>query len=461
MKHKVYQKYKKTLFEYFPLIPEHWNIKRMKFILDEPLKYGANEAAELDDKNLPRYIRITDIDESGKLRNETFKSIEIDIALPYLLKDGDILLARSGATVGKSFIYKQEWGLAAYAGYLIRARMDSENNSKFIHYFLNSYAYWDWLKSIFIQATIQNVSAGKYASLLLPIPSLSEQRYIAEFLDYKTAQIDELIEKKGQLLKLLEEKRIALITQAVTKGIDQNVKMKPSGVDWLGDIPEHWEVKRLKYVSTIQFSGVDKKTEDDETEVLLCNYVDVYKNEFIDKNIDFMKATATESEINKFTVEEGDVLVTKDSETPYDIAVPSLIIENLPNVLCGYHLAQIKPNKNILLPPYLFRLFQSKNFNVHFTVSANGITRFGVGTDVFGNAKVPVFSKKEQQKIFDYIQTNCDRVKALEKTIAKAIEKLKEYRTSLITSAVTGKIRVPTGDVKDYKTSKKGKHNGI
>jgi type I restriction enzyme S subunit len=306
-------------------------------------------------------------------------------------------------------------------------------------------------------STFDAVSVDEVKNIVSFIPPIEEQNSIAEFLDYKTSQIDELIKKKGELLRLLAEKRIALITQAVTKGLNPNVKMKPSGIDWLGDIPEHWEVKRLKFVAKIQFGGVDKKTEKEETEVLLCNYVDVYKNEFIDKNIDFMRATASEREIIKFTVEEGDVLVTKDSETPYDIAVPGLVIENLPNVLCGYHLAQIKSNKKILLPPYLFRLFQSKNFNVHFTISANGITRFGVGTDVFGNAIVPVFSKYEQQNIVDYIQINCDRINSLEKSIIKAIEKLKEYRTSLITSAVTGKIRVPTGNVKDYKTSKERK----
>ncbi|MFQ5685397.1 MAG: hypothetical protein ACE5GV_01925 [Candidatus Scalindua sp.] len=117
---------------------------------------------------------------------------------------------------------------------------------------------------------------------------------------------------------------------------------KQSGIEWLGEIPEHWEVKRLKYVSQILFSNVDKKTHNNDKEVLLCNYVDVYKNDIIDESIDFMKATANENEIEKFRIEKGDVLVTKDSESPDDIAVPAFVNSNFENVLCGYHLAIIK-----------------------------------------------------------------------------------------------------------------------
>ncbi|MCJ0829848.1 restriction endonuclease subunit S [Acinetobacter sp. NIPH1876] len=151
-------------------IPNTWNVKRLKFLLSEKLKYGANESAESDDKENPRYIRITDIDESGNLKDETFKSLESEKAQEYLLDDLDILLARSGATVGKSYLYKAESvGFACYAGYLIRARLDQGNyNPEFVNYFLQSKQYWDWISSVNIQATIQNVSAEKYNDLFAP-----------------------------------------------------------------------------------------------------------------------------------------------------------------------------------------------------------------------------------------------------------------------------------------------------
>jgi restriction endonuclease S subunit len=193
----------------------------LKFVVSEPLKYGANEAAELDDPEMPRYIRITDVDEDGRLRDETFKSIPEEIARPYLLKEGDLLLARSGATVGKSFYYEPSWGRAAYAGYLIRARFDpTKTMPRFVNYFTNSYQYWQWLNSSFIQATIQNVSAEKYSNLLISLPSYPEQRAIAAFLDRETAQIDAMIEKVRQSIDLLREYRTALISAAVTGKID-------------------------------------------------------------------------------------------------------------------------------------------------------------------------------------------------------------------------------------------------
>ncbi|TCB81115.1 restriction endonuclease subunit S [Acinetobacter sp. ANC 4173] len=209
-------------------IPQQWKIKRLKFLLSEKLKYGANESAESEDKENPRYIRITDIDDSGNLKDETFKSLEFEKAEEYLLDDLDILLARSGATVGKSYLYKAESiGIACYAGYLIRARLDQENyNPEFVNYFLQSKQYWDWISSINIQATIQNVSAEKYNDLTLAIPPLEEQKQLIEYLKNEDEKFNSAIGKGKKLVHLLNEYRSTLITQVVTGKIDvRNLKL--------------------------------------------------------------------------------------------------------------------------------------------------------------------------------------------------------------------------------------------
>lgn len=206
--------------EWLGEIPKHWDTKRLKFLIAEPLKYGANEAAELTDPDLPRYIRITDVNDDGSLRDETFRSLPEEIANQYLLADGDILLARSGATVGKTFIYKPNWGVAAYAGYLIRARMAETMNADFAYQFLQSGCYWQWLNSIFIQATIQNVSAEKYANLVFPVPPLAEQIAIINALKKLLGKIDSQRERVELVLHRLQEYRSALITNAVTGKID-------------------------------------------------------------------------------------------------------------------------------------------------------------------------------------------------------------------------------------------------
>jgi len=207
--------------EWLGEIPRHWEVKRLRFLVSEPLKYGANESAELDDPTLPRYIRITDVDENGRLREDTFKSLPEDVARPYLLKDGDLLLARSGATVGKSFYYEPSWGRAAYAGYLIRARFNpARMMPRFVNYFTNSQQYWQWLGSSFIQATIQNVSAEKYANLVVPVPPVEEQAQIVSYLDGKWKRLNDLLEKVSASIGQLMEYRTALISAAVTGKID-------------------------------------------------------------------------------------------------------------------------------------------------------------------------------------------------------------------------------------------------
>lgn len=198
-------------------VPAHWDIKRLKFMLSEKLKYGANESAESDDPEQPRYIRITDIDEQGNLKDDTFKSLEFEKAKDYLLNVNDILLARSG-TVGKSYLYKENLkNFACYAGYLIRVRLEQKKfNAEFVNYYFQSIGYWNWIKSVNIQATIQNVSAEKYNDFLLSVPNLQEQATIVDYLDQKTAKIDQAIALKTAHIEKLKEYKSVLINDVVT-----------------------------------------------------------------------------------------------------------------------------------------------------------------------------------------------------------------------------------------------------
>ncbi len=214
-------KLKPSGVEWLGDVPVGWEVKRLKHMLSQPLQYGANESADLDDPDLPRYVRITDVHEDGSLRDDTFRSLPVEVAKPYLLEDGDLLFARSGATSGKTFLYRKAWGNCAYAGYLIRARFNQRMAvPAFVKYFTVSVSYWQWLSSIYIQSTIQNVSAEKYAELMVPVPPLSEQRAIADFLDRETSKIDRLAEKVEKAIARLQEYRAALITAAVTGKID-------------------------------------------------------------------------------------------------------------------------------------------------------------------------------------------------------------------------------------------------
>ena len=210
---------------------------------------------------------------------------------------------------------------------------------------------------------------------------------------------------------------------------------KDSGIPWLGDVPAHWEVRPLKRVATVQPSNVDKKSEDDELPVLLCNYTDVYNNEEITSAIDFMQATATPQEIEKFRIVRGDVIVTKDSESPHDIAVPAYVAEDFGNTLCGYHLTQIRSTD--LDGKFLFRLFQSTRFNAQFVVGANGVTRFGLPQRVINDAPVAFPPLAEQQVIARFLDHKTAQIDTLIAKNEALLAALAERRTALITHAVT------------------------
>lgn len=194
---------------------------RLKHLLEAPPSYGANEAAEHRRRDWPRYIRTTDITEDGGLREETFASLPPEAARPYLLDDGDLLFVRSGATAGKSFLYRSRFGPAAHAGYLIRARVNHEIVlPRLIWYFSRTPTYWQQISEGTIQATIQNVNAEKYGNLLTPYMEPSRQASTLRELDSLTEWSRKVKQRAHRLLDLLAERRQALITAAVTGQFD-------------------------------------------------------------------------------------------------------------------------------------------------------------------------------------------------------------------------------------------------
>lgn len=202
--------------EWIGKIPASWDVVHLKRILRERMQYGANEPAESDDTTYPRYIRITDITANGELRPETFKSLEPSKAKDYLLDKGDVLFARSGATVGKTFLFNADIK-ACYAGYLIKASCDKRRMlPEYLYYYTQSGAYECWKNSVFIQSTIQNIGADKYQMMYILVPSKDEQKQIVEYTMRKSQIFDAAISKAQHQVELLQEYKLSLITEVVT-----------------------------------------------------------------------------------------------------------------------------------------------------------------------------------------------------------------------------------------------------
>ena len=228
---------------------------------------------------------------------------------------------------------------------------------------------------------------------------------------------------------------------------------KESGIDWLGRVPVEWDIVKLKFVSDVYSSNVDKHTKEDEIPVKLCNYVDVYYNDFITDDLLFSDGSVTVEEKQKFGLQRGDIILTKDSESWDDIAIPSFVSENVTNLVCGYHLALIRPNIYKLHSEYLYRCLTSEVYNYQFQIAANGITRYGLPLSAIENAIFAVPSIEIQKRICNYLKSEDERIYNIidmlggKESIGSVSEnsmigKLVNYRRNLINLVVTGLAKV-------------------
>lgn len=222
---------------------------------------------------------------------------------------------------------------------------------------------------------------------------------------------------------------------------------KESGVEWLGEVPEHWDVEPLKHHAKVFPSNVDKKSYEGQAQIHLCNYTDVYYNEEIVGGMKFMIATATEEQIEKFTLQAGDTIFTKDSEAAEDIAIAAYVPKDLPGVICGYHLSMVRPSAT-MNGGFIKRFFDSCSAKAYFEVSANGLTRVGLSQYATDNIPAPVPPLAEQAQIAHFLDRETARIDALIAEQERLIELLKEKRQAVISHAVTKGLD-PTAPMKD------------
>ena len=299
------------------------------------------------------------------------------------------------------------------------------------------------------------------------LPPLDTQRRIAEYLDGKTVLIDRLIEKKRELLDLLAEKRQTLITQIVTKGFhdsyesdsersdlnrsrdyrvaeraDDMTEVSDKNREVYGKVPLGWKLEKLKFFADVRNSNVDKTISEHEKPVRLCNYTDIYYNDQITSNMNFMEGSATEAEIERFQLRRNQVIITKDSEDWDDIGIPALVAENMPDVLCGYHLSVFEAGSQ-LDGGFLAWLCRSESLNDQFKLAANGVTRFGLSQYAMKNALIAFPPIETQSRISEFLDEMTAQIDQLQEKIRNSVALLEEYKSVQITAVVTGQVSVP------------------
>lgn len=419
-------------------IPSDWDLMRFKFCLAEQLKYGANESGVEYQPDLPRYIRITDINSDGTLKEEGKLSLNEEQADGFLLKDGDILFARSGATVGKSFLYKSEYGNSAFAGYLIKASVNKIVIPEFVNYITQSSYYDIWKDQIFTQATIQNISAEKYNQLPIVIPSKEEQQHIVNFLNKKTDAINSIIQKQKDIVIKLSEYKQSMITQVVTNGFGCDVEKKNTSISGLAQIPKTWNVVPLK--TLFSFSKGLSITKSDLTDegIKVISYGQIHS-----KSCDGVHAT---NELIRFTANEfkscnslakcGGFIFADTSE---DLEGCGNAIYITDEVYGGYHTVVLNPKEEHDYR-YLAYLFKTDAWRTELRKQLTEVKVFSVTQFALKNMHVILPSYEEMVQIADFLDSKCLKINESIERSNKIIQKLEEYKKTLIYNAVTGKI---------------------
>ena len=443
-KWKPYPEYKDSNVNGLGKIPYHWSVERIA-TLGRISKGSGGSKEDNVDSGLP-CIRYGDLYTHHNFVVKDFKTqISAESASRYTtLEKGDILFAASGESIdeiGKSVLFNLD-ETAYCGGDNIICKTGGTDDSDFLGFATNA-PYFAAQKSMVGRGfTVLHIYGTQLRDLRLALPPLDERKAISKFISQTKNLLDSQISILENLLPLLEEKRLVLITQAVTKGLNPDVSMKDTGLHWYPEVPSHWNLRKVKHIASIRPSNVDKKKYEGQDKVRLANYVDVYKNDRITEDMDLMVATASENEIIKFSLLAGDMIITKDSETWNDIAVPAFVPATMEGVVCGYHLTLIRPNQQHVRGEFLFRTYQALGVRDQYHYNANGVTRYGLGSYWVNNGIVPVPPLHEQVEIAEYIDRNLQTMKSIEDNIQSKIGKLKEYRTALISAAVTGKIDV-------------------
>lgn len=439
-KFKKYKKYKPTGIEWLGEIPSHWEILLIRRITKEHKQGFYSPDGYKDDGY--RLIRITDLDAFGNINisNSPFvQPIKDEIEI-FSIKIGDVLFPRTGS-IGLVGVAKNNLK-AVFASYLIRFRFHQNAFVGFLKYFFMSKPFLNGVFSDLHGGVNQNIHAENIKNQWLGFPPKNEQKTIAKFLDEKTKQIDNFIQLKEKTIALLQERKAAIISQAVTKGLDPNVPMKDSGIEWLGEIPEHWEVKKLKYLTKILRGKFTHRPRNDES---------LYGGKYPFIQTGDVSKAGKYVETYKQTLNELGYRVTKEFPKGTLVmtiaaSVGEVAILNFtgcfPDSIVGFY-PQSESSVDFLYYNFTIlkqRLFKESTLN----------TQLNLNVDRIGNIFTVAPPKIEQLAIVKFIEKKVNKLRLIAEETQKEITLIKEYRASLISAAVTGKI-----DVRAYQKNTK------
>lgn len=426
-------------------IPEHWEVRAIKHLARPGRKtfvdgdwieipYITEEGVRLIQTG---NVGIGEYREKGfkYVSEETFHSLKCTEVEP-----GNVLICRLDGPVGRAC-------LAPDLGVRMITSVDNtilkpapEHDPRFIVYFLSCKPYLEWTQVLCRVGGGHRwrISRSMLGDLRVPVPPPTEQRQIASFLDRKTAAIDTLISKKQRLIQLLEEKRTALINQAVTKGLNPNVPMKDSGVPWIGEIPEHWEAKLFRRVTSRIDVGIAEAATHAYAEqgVPIVRSANVRTNYIDMSNLAYIQEEFAEKNRSKY-IHAGDILTVR---TGANAGMTAVVPEELNHVQCFTLLVATPVTQQV--PQFYSYYINSPFAQSFFTVEGWGSAQVNLSVPILKELPIVEPPYQEQQKIVTSIQQSTKKIDELISKNQQIIKLLQEYRQSLISAAVTGKLDV-------------------
>lgn len=437
MKHKPYPAYKDSGVEWLGAIPEHWEVKPLFSLMAERKEKNANDSEKKVLSLSYGNILERNVDSNFGLLPESFNTYQIVNPGNIILRLTDLQNDKRSLRVGLS----NERGIITSAYVCVKCRDNID--SRYAYSLLHSY---DLLKVFYSYGggVRQSMKYEDLKRLPIILPPLIQQNSIATFLDRETSRLDELISKKQRQIELLQEKRCALISQVVTKGLDPDVKMKDSGVEWLGKIPAHWELVPLKF--TLRPCGDAVKTGPFGSQLLssemLSGSIKVYnQRNVLDRDFISGENYITEDkfkDLSAFTIFAHDVLVT----TRGTIGRCAVFPQNAEKGILHPCLMRIEPNAS-LSPAYLSLLIQDGEIVLlQLRLMSNATTIDVIYSESLKSVRLPLPPIDEQRAIMAFLDRETSRIEQLIDKVSRSIDLLREYRTALISAAVTGKIDV-------------------
>jgi type I restriction enzyme S subunit len=439
-----YPTYRPCQTDWLSEIPEHWAAKRLQFLCK--LSPAKSEVAHLPDDAEASFLPMECIGVDGSLVLDRSRPLgEVRQGFTYF-RDGDVVVAKITPCFenGKGALAKDLLngvGFGTTELHVLRPGPGLE--ARYLELITRLHAFRQLgATTMYGAAGQQRVPESFLRDYLAPLPPVSEQRAIAVFLDRETARIDALIEKKERLIALLEEKRQAIISHAVTRGLDPNATLKDSGVAWLGKVPATWSITRLKFVADIQ-SGLTLGKDYGGRILVERPYLRVANVQ--DGFLDLDEITTVQlppADVSRHELRPGDVLMTEGGD--YDKLGRGYVWEGqIPGCLHQNHVFAVRPNQNRLRSHYLAAVMTSTHGRNYFTFTSQQSTNLAsTNATKLGNFPIPLSNVHEQDRILDDIRERSDAVSGTLSRIRDGIAHLQEYRTALISATVTGQIDV-------------------